>query len=83
MVNFNKKYKNTDYFRAPALHFKRHGVYCFAPEGTSEYASYWEEEERRCIDGYTAENGDWISGYNYFYLKVPDTLRPSHQKHRL
>lgn len=23
---------------------------------------------RRCVHGYTAEDGDYITGYNYFYL---------------
>jgi hypothetical protein len=23
---------------------------------------------KRCIDGYTAADGDYISGYNYFYI---------------
>jgi hypothetical protein len=38
------------------------------PPGTTEYTQYWEEEQRRCVEGYTAEDGDYISGYNYFYL---------------
>ncbi len=31
-------------------------------------SSVWDEESRRCVDGYTADDGDFISGYNYFYL---------------
>lgn len=53
------------------------------PPGTTEYTQFWEEEQRRCVDGYTADDGDYITGYNYFYLnycpigrivyeKVPD-----------
>lgn len=30
--------------------------------------NFWEEEKRRCIEGYTADDGDYITGYNYFYL---------------
>lgn len=29
---------------------------------------FWTEEQKRCVDGYTADDGDYISGYNYFYL---------------
>lgn len=68
MVDFTRKIYNTDKFRAAAMHFQKHGVYCFAPVGSSEYIKYWEEEERRSIYGYVADDGDWISGYNYFYL---------------
>ena len=30
--------------------------------------NYWLTEQDRCINGYTADDGDFISGYNYFYL---------------
>jgi hypothetical protein len=30
--------------------------------------NFWTEEQERCINGYTADDGDFISGYNYFYL---------------
>ena len=67
-IDFTKKIVNSNKFRAAAIHFMQYGTYCFAPKGTQEYIQYWDEEQRRCIDGYTAEDGDWISGYNYFYL---------------
>lgn len=38
------------------------------PPGTTEYTQFWEEEQRRCVEGYTADDGDFITGYNYFYL---------------
>ncbi|MBE3087415.1 MAG: hypothetical protein IMZ64_14510 [Bacteroidetes bacterium] len=63
-----KKTVNSDKFRQPALHFDEHNCYTFAPPGTSEYLKYWEEEATRGLDGYTAPDGDWISGYFYFYL---------------
>lgn len=68
MVDFNKKIKNSDKFREPAITFQKTGKYCNFTIGTSEYYTYWDEQKRRCIEGYTAEDGDWISGYNYFYL---------------
>ena len=63
-----KKTVNSDKFRKAAMFFDKHGVYTFAPPGTSEYMKYWSEEMDRCQYGYTAEDGDFISGYFYFYL---------------
>jgi len=75
MINFNKKVLNSNKFRNPAIHFQDHGVYCFAPYGTTEYLTYWDKEAERCVEGYTAPDGDWISGYNYFYLNYCPILR--------
>lgn len=68
MVDFNKQIKNSNKFRQPALRFLEVGSYCQYPEGTSEYFKYWDEQMDRCKYGYTADDGDFISGYNYFYL---------------
>ena len=68
MVDFNKQIKNSDKFREPALQFIATGHYCSYPIGTTEYFQYWDEQKRRCIDGYTSDDGDFISGDNYFYL---------------
>lgn len=68
MADFNKKIVNSNKFRQAAIKFMETGQYCQYPESTSEYFKYWDEERRRCIEGYTADDGDFISGYNYFYL---------------
>lgn len=68
MVDFNKQIKNSNKFREPALQFIATGHYCSYPEGTSEFFAYWDEQMDRCKNGYTADDGDFISGYNYFYL---------------
>lgn len=68
MIDFNKKILNSDKFRTPAITFINTGNYCQYPKGTSEYFNFWETEADRCKDGYTAEDGDYITGYNYFYL---------------
>lgn len=68
MVDFNQKFHNTDKFRQAALHFLKYGTYTDAPRGTSDYIKYWDEETKRCLDGYTAEDGEYITGYHYFYL---------------
>lgn len=68
MIDFKQVIHNSDKFRQAALFFKKNGAFCLAPPGTTEYIQYWEEETRRCLEGYFAPDGDWISGYNYFYL---------------
>lgn len=75
MVDFSKKIISSDKFRAAAIRFQSHGFYCFAPPGTTEYLKYWDTEMERCINGYAAEDGDWISGYNYFYLNYCPIMR--------
>lgn len=67
-VDFEKQIKNSDKFRGPALQYLATGHYCQYPEGTSEFFAYWDEQMDRCKYGYTADDGDFISGYNYFYL---------------
>ena len=68
MIDFNKRIKNSNKFRQPAITFQNNGKYCFAPAGTAEYLEHWGLEAERCINGFTAQDGDWISGYNYWYL---------------
>ena len=68
MIDFTKKIKNSNKFRTPALTYIESGSYCSFPKGTSEYFNFWETEADRCINGYTADDGDYITGYNYFYL---------------
>ena len=36
---------------------------------------FWEDEMDKCINGYTADDGDFISGYNYFYLNYCPIIR--------
>ena len=67
-VDFEKQIKNSDKFRGPALQYLATGHYCQYPEGTSEFFAYWDEQMDRSKYGYTADDVDFISGYNYFYL---------------
>ena len=67
-LDFEKKIYNSNKFRGPALHFKQFGVYTFSPKGTTEYMNYWRDQAKKCVDGFESEDGDWISGYHYFYL---------------
>lgn len=75
MIDFDKKIINSDKFRQAAIYFQSHDCYCPYPVGTTEYLKYWDRETKRSIEGYTAEDGDWISGYNYFYLNYCPILR--------
>jgi len=75
MIDFERRVLNSQKFRQAAIRFQDSGFYCSAPVGSSEYLKYWEGEEARCIDGYTADDGDWISGYNYWYLNYCPILR--------
>lgn len=64
--------KDMDYFRERAIHYQKHGVYTHiypnrAPN--SEYRKFWDEERRRCREGYVRESdGEWVPGYYYYYL---------------
>lgn len=63
-----KRVENSDKFRPAALHFQKYGYYTSAPISTTGFLEYWREERKRCLQGYYADDGDWISGYHYFYL---------------
>ncbi len=75
MIDFNQKLHNTDKFRQAAIFFQEHGCYTLAPRGTTDYNKYWEQETDRCINGYTAPDGEGITGYNYFYLNYSPIMR--------
>lgn len=75
MIDFNKKYTNTDQFRQAAIFFQKHGCYTEAPRGTTDYIQYWDRETQRCLKGYVAPDGQSISGYHYFYLNYFPILR--------
>lgn len=63
-----KRVTDSDKFRPASSVFERLGYYTAAPKGTSEYMNFWKEEKRRCKEGYTTDEGDYITGYFYFYL---------------
>jgi len=61
------KFVNTAVFSESARHYLKHKSYTLAPMGTSEYIEFWDEEEDRCINGYTV-GGTRITGEHYAYL---------------
>ena len=64
--------ENMEFFTERAKYFQEHGVYTHLypnKNPNSEYRKFWDEEKRRCIEGYIRESdGEWITGYHYFYL---------------
>lgn len=64
--------EDMDFFRPAALHFKKHGCYTFLrpnPNPNSEYKKWIDEEKRRCREGYVRESdGEWVTGYMYWYI---------------
>lgn len=75
MIDFNYKLHDTDKFRQAAIFFQKHGCYTLAPRGTTDYNKYWDQETDRCLNGYTAPDGEGITGYNYFYLNYSPIMR--------
>src|SRR6185312_10842559 len=61
------KFKSTWKFREAAIHFEKHKCYTFHIPGTFSYFEFWDEEKRRCTEGYIV-GGVRITGYHYFYL---------------
>lgn len=64
--------ENVDFFREPAIHFETHGVYTFLKPDNNPYGDYrkfWNAEIVKCWEGmFREEDGEWITGYHYFYL---------------
>lgn len=64
--------EDADYFRQPALHFLKYGCYTFLKPNSnpnSEFRRYWDEEKRRCYEGYIRESdGEWVTGFNYWFM---------------
>lgn len=75
MVDFNKHIYNSIKFSPAAEFFKKHKCYTLAPRGTTDYNTYWEQETDRCLNGYIAPDGDYITGYHYFYLNYSPIMR--------
>lgn len=64
--------EDMDYFRPAAIHYQNNGCYTFLrpnPNPNSEYRKWLNEELRRCREGYVRESdGEWVTGYMYWFL---------------
>jgi hypothetical protein len=61
------KFINSAVFQEDGRRFLRHGYYTDAPFGSKDYNDYWDEQERRILNGYTV-GGVRVTGRHYFYL---------------
>lgn len=64
--------EDMDYFRPAARFYEENGCYTFLKPNKnkgSEFQKWFQEEKRRCLEGYVRESdGEWVTGYMYFYL---------------
>ena len=58
---------NTKLFIEAREYFKKNGVYTKALRGTRAFYDFWDEEERKCLEGVTLGNIT-IPGEYYYYL---------------
>ena len=71
--------ENMDYFRQSAIHYEKHKRYTLLMPSRnpySDYVKFWNREIKRCWHGMIRpEDGEWITGYHYFYLNYSPILR--------
>lgn len=64
--------EDMDYFRPAAKFFDENGCYTFLKPNAnpnSEFGKWFAEEVNRCRFGYVRESdGEWVTGFMYFYL---------------
>lgn len=75
IVKIKRDYKwiDTYKFSPSAIKWQKEGTYCSEPRGTMEYDDFWEQEYRRCLQGYTVKGvcgtkDRRITGDHYFFL---------------
>lgn len=64
--------EDMDYFRPAAKFYEQNGCYSLLKPNSnpnSEYGKWFNEEVRRCREGYVRESdGEWVTGQMYWYL---------------
>ena len=64
--------EDVDYFRPAILFYQENGCYTFLKPNSnpnSEYGKWFNEEVRRCREGYVRESdGEWVTGQMYWFL---------------
>jgi hypothetical protein len=65
---------NTEVFREEAKHFTKYGYYCPDPWGSPGWFDYWEEQTKRCKEGYSV-GGSKVDGDHYFQLNFGPMLK--------
>ena len=61
------KWLDTSVFRKEAIRFQKYGYFCSDYWGTAGWMAYWEEQLKRCKEGYEVD-GQRITGHHYMYL---------------
>ena len=64
-------HEDMDYFKPTALNYQKYGKVCNLrpnPNPNSEYGKWIREEVRRIYEGYTREDGEFITGDMYYFL---------------
>ena len=64
-------HENMDYFKPTALNYQKYGKVCNLrpnPNPNSEYGKWIREEVRRIYEGYTREDGEFVTGDMYYFL---------------
>lgn len=64
---------NSGMFCEEGKHFMKNGYYIPDPKGSVAYTEYWDEQTRRCIEGYTV-GGAKITQHHYFYLNFTQIM---------
>jgi hypothetical protein len=74
------KWINSKVFCEEAIKFMKNGYYCSDPVGSPAFRTYWDEQLRRCLEGYEVA-GHKITGHHYQYLNFTQIqLVPSQEE---
>lgn len=78
--------EDMDYFRPAALHYEKYGTFTnLRPNANpnSEYGKWVREERRRIWEGYVRESdGEWITGYMYWFLNYSPMMLSKIREYR-
>lgn len=64
-------HEDMNYFKPTALNYQKYGKVCNLrpnPNPNSEYGKWIREEVRRIYEGYTREDGEFVTGDMYYFL---------------
>lgn len=64
-------HEDMDYFKPTALNYQKYSKVCNLrpnPNPNSEYGKWIREEVRRIYEGYTREDGEFVTGDMYYFL---------------
>jgi DNA-binding XRE family transcriptional regulator len=64
-------FKNTEYWRQPAITFEKNKMYCDFHRKSPEYKEYWLTERRKCVQGVIVDNVFIPASYYWFINFTP------------